>query len=323
MSFNAGNIKWGTARLGTESGEITWHANYFDDLNVRSGTEAEFDAVLEAAFEVWEDVADVEFVEVARAADADVRIRTGSLDDNIAGVARVTFLNDPGLSEIIGGLVRCSDDLPWSPDGDTPGFDFQAIAIHEIGHVLGLGHVSDEMQIMNPVVLIDELGDGDIAGAQFLYGRDAGDVPRVRGEENIQDAPQSNVVAEEDDGGGGGAGVGILLGLIAAIVGLLLGGPAAGAAVAAGRVGDDIMDDDDETEGADAAADPEVHYIGDGHDHSHDFRELADGTIQYSHAVLVSDLQIPEVCFDENQSPCGCYGPCEHSLEDAVSEFLD
>jgi predicted Zn-dependent protease len=48
------------------------------------------------------------------------------------------------------------------------------IAMHEIGHAIGLGHVTDKLLIMYPVSMAGEtlkriLGNGDKIGVDFLY----------------------------------------------------------------------------------------------------------------------------------------------------------
>ena len=44
--------------------------------------------------------------------------------------------------------------------------------LHEIGHVLGLDHVDDPTQIMNPTAGVTELGDGDRAGLAAVGASD-------------------------------------------------------------------------------------------------------------------------------------------------------
>lgn len=52
--------------------------------------------------------------------------------------------------------------------------DLTSVAIHEIGHLLGLGHSNDTAAVMYPTVYALQekrtLGTDDVAGAQALYG---------------------------------------------------------------------------------------------------------------------------------------------------------
>jgi hypothetical protein len=51
--------------------------------------------------------------------------------------------------------------------------DFYRVALHELGHALGLEHESDEPAIMQPFISgIDSLQNDDIAGANFIYGEE-------------------------------------------------------------------------------------------------------------------------------------------------------
>lgn len=51
--------------------------------------------------------------------------------------------------------------------------DFYRVALHELGHALGLEHESNQPAIMQPFISsIDSLQSDDIAGANFIYGKD-------------------------------------------------------------------------------------------------------------------------------------------------------
>ncbi|NND21252.1 MAG: matrixin family metalloprotease [Silicimonas sp.] len=302
MPFSAGDVKWGTPTLGTPSGVVTWSADYVSGLMFGgSSTAGDFDAALSAAFDTWENVASIDFQQVSAGSSADVTVGSVSLGSSVAGQASYSFGANPGLSEIFSGSVTFNADMNWSPTGGAGTVDFFAVALHEIGHIIGLGHVNDVSEIMNPVVAVDVLGAGDIAGAQYLYGRDSGDPATPSGEPN--QATPSPGVSSSDGGGGGGAG--LLLGLLAAIVGLIFGGGAAAGAVLAGRVSQDDTADDD-------------HKDGDGHDDA----MTDDGLLVHSHDVYVADLPLPMVAHAEEAGPCGCYGPCECLLEEAYAELL-
>jgi hypothetical protein len=83
----------------------------------------------------------------------------------------------PELAGVVGGLGGSS----WSSDGPNSGWFVSGtlyidvdvgpdpernkiVMIHELGHVLGLSHVDDATQVMNPSSVVAELGAGDRAG---------------------------------------------------------------------------------------------------------------------------------------------------------------
>ncbi|MGD0952149.1 MAG: matrixin family metalloprotease [Methanotrichaceae archaeon] len=92
----------------------------------------------------------------------------------------------------------------WSTTGSN--YDVQSVSLHELGHTIGLDHVSDTNQIMNPYYTGSRsLGSGDTAGAQFLYGREysiAGNVA-LQADANgkyvcAENAGQSPLIANRD-----------------------------------------------------------------------------------------------------------------------------
>lgn len=231
MPFSSNGTKWGEPVLGEPSGTITWSESFIDDLRMASGyTSGQFDAALASAFDTWESVASIDFQMVATGAD--LVLDATRLAAGTAGLATTYFSTGGTVNEISRAEIDFNSDILWAPTG-SGGADFFAVALHEIGHILGLGHVNDSNEIMNPVVSADRLGPGDIAGAQYLYGTDPGDVTAP--EEQPSFEPHS---VSSDDGGGGGGGGGLLLGLLALLFGLFSGGLGAAAMVAAARLPD-------------------------------------------------------------------------------------
>ncbi|KAL7084556.1 hypothetical protein ACP275_14G230300 [Erythranthe tilingii] len=70
------------------------------------------------------------------------------------------------------GRLHFDGDEVWV-DGVVPGkFDLQTIGLHELGHVLGLGHTTDGGAIMTPTLgsgFRKGLGQDDINGIKALY----------------------------------------------------------------------------------------------------------------------------------------------------------
>ncbi|KAG2722017.1 hypothetical protein I3760_02G109800 [Carya illinoinensis] len=70
------------------------------------------------------------------------------------------------------GRFHYDADEPWSV-GATPGaYDLETVALHEIGHLLGLGHSSVQGAIMESVIsqgVTKGLHADDIAGIKALY----------------------------------------------------------------------------------------------------------------------------------------------------------
>ncbi|HUP71163.1 MAG TPA: hypothetical protein VM142_15325 [Acidimicrobiales bacterium] len=79
----------------------------------------------------------------------------------------------PGVGSVLvsGGVVMDSEGSPRSE---------RKHLMHEMGHVMGLGHVEDNSQIMaqGPGTGITRFGAGDLAGLRQL-GRDSGCLPEV------------------------------------------------------------------------------------------------------------------------------------------------
>ena len=280
-------LKWGSTTLQTGSGTIEYTADLTGLDFSDSFTISDFYTEVDQAFARWEDVADVDFVKVT-SGSADVSFGVGLLaDPAAAGLASISYIPFDDVGKITSGSVTMDLDRVWAPEGGAEGLDFFAVALHEIGHILGLRHIDDPTEIMNPVITVDDLGDNDIAAIQALYG-EAGDGGGDSEPVDEDSDDEENPPAEDDGGGGGGGIAALILGLLAAIVAVFSGGGGAAAAttlVAAGRIDGeddasetlddgipdvDIPDLDPEEFLPQIVVDDHYVYIGDdGHAHDH------------------------------------------------------
>jgi len=294
--YQLNEVKWGVPTYGTPSGTINWSADLGGLTTTAGVTESDLDAALQSAFDAWEAVADIDFQQVSSGGQVSVYYDAMGYNpggSNVAGTA--SWGPDVGgvLNSLSAGIIEFNSDLTWADYG-SGGFDFFAIALHEIGHIIGLGHVSDRSEIMSDLVVANNLGSGDIDGAQFIYGTSGG----------TSGTPAS--------GGSGSGAIGLLLGLLALIVGLFSGG--GGGMVAMAAAGH-LPDPDDGAEDGNAM------------DHLPLLpMEGLEADFLISHAVHAVDPisaeaeLLPMVEHDCQPKACGCFGQCVH--EDVDPEDL-
>ena len=124
-----------------------------------------------AAFEEWDAVhLPVHFTFVDDSADAEVHVNW------------IDHFNEP-----ISGRTRWARDDDWvitdanimlavhHHQGEQLDDDaMRAMALHEIGHLLGLDHTTDSLSIMAPKVRVRQLSDADRATVRLLYALPAG-----------------------------------------------------------------------------------------------------------------------------------------------------
>jgi hypothetical protein len=139
----------------------------------RPGWDDAYRTQVAAAFQAWQEVGiPVRFTFTADSAGADIH------------VSWVDQFREP----ISGKTVWTRDDRWWIVDADIllalhhrdgsplDTAQVRAIALHEVGHLLGLDHTSDAANIMAPRVRVRDLSAADQATVRLLYSVPAGKI---------------------------------------------------------------------------------------------------------------------------------------------------
>jgi hypothetical protein len=182
--------KWGPAALGTGAtvtwslmgGGLTTDTGGGTSVALASFMPVGFQAQIQAAFDAWEAIANIDFVLVADpgvgfqdagAAAVDIRL-TGHAFDGPGGILAHGFFPPVNGGAPAGDIHFDAAEL-WKIGFAGPGFDIFQIAAHEIGHAIGLDHTAVPASLMNPFYTQDFVGlqADDIAGAVFIYGAKA------------------------------------------------------------------------------------------------------------------------------------------------------
>ncbi len=108
---------------------------------VAKGLQAWEKAAFEAAFDLYEQVADIVFVEVSNRAEADFKIITYNGTPG-AGASLLGRMSPPN-EQNEGQAEFNSGDVRWTEEGLTPGGFYFPTLLHEFGHGLGLAHPHD------------------------------------------------------------------------------------------------------------------------------------------------------------------------------------
>ncbi len=126
-----------------------------DDLDACYATE------MRAAFVRWSEVCNISFEEVNDLELAEVQVYFSRSTIITGGIGFPAFA-DEGCADF---ATRMIIDVSNSACEDMTN-----VALHEIGHLIGLGHVGSENIMFPSITGRSELQAGDIAGAQAIYG---------------------------------------------------------------------------------------------------------------------------------------------------------
>jgi Ca2+-binding RTX toxin-like protein len=180
MSYNFWGGKWGSSVAGTSGGQVTWSfaTSNYDDQAFQfdySISEAIYQQLVRDAFQTWESVANIDFVEISDSATSDIRLGWDYIDGayNTVGEASYSYFVTPGFDTIDSAEIRFDTSETWSTDMTAiGGVNFYAVALHEIGHAIGLDHTQtgDPPSVMTALTSVDDLTSYDVAVIRALYG---------------------------------------------------------------------------------------------------------------------------------------------------------
>ncbi|KAK6922121.1 LOW QUALITY PROTEIN: Peptidase M10, metallopeptidase [Dillenia turbinata] len=132
--------------------------------------------IFRRAFDQWAKVSLFRFQEITDNSNTEIQIGfytrdhgDGSPFDGPWGTLAHAFWPEDGR-------LHFDADESWSVADPIRAdkFDLESVAVHEIGHILGLGHSTDPNAVMYPTTTVGvakrELSDDDVKGIRSLYG---------------------------------------------------------------------------------------------------------------------------------------------------------
>ncbi|XP_047135106.1 matrix metalloproteinase-19 isoform X3 [Hydra vulgaris] len=162
---------------------VTW---FVDGRNNNGILPSEVREIMQKSFQKWADVTNLNFIEVSNSDSADIRIsfqksshNVGQTDQDFSKEVYAHAFYPRTNQEPLDGDCHFNDDKKFSTGNysvahSSGKISLFLIAIHEIGHSLGLGHSHIQGTIMyenyEQMHHVDDLTHYDIDGIQKIYG---------------------------------------------------------------------------------------------------------------------------------------------------------
>jgi hypothetical protein len=133
---------------------------------------AAFESAVQAAFAEWSSIGlPVRFEYVQRSQDAEVRVHW---IDHLARKTGSTTWRANRRGWLTSGDITLATHISGGQPIDAHGM--RQLALHEVGHLVGLSHSDNARDIMAPLVRANDLSSADVATARLLYSFQAGRV---------------------------------------------------------------------------------------------------------------------------------------------------
>lgn len=184
--YDLQGVKWSDSSITWSFATSTY--NLDASIPFSQSISGQYQDAIRWAVQQWSSVSGLTFTQVADAPDAasaaDIRIGFAALDTPSTGTIGDAHFRWTGAGNLLpDAVVRLEDpnQLALVPGGDGAytyagtQTTLQQVALHEIGHALGLGHASDPAATMYTSSGPGNrtLGRADIEGIQSLYGAPA------------------------------------------------------------------------------------------------------------------------------------------------------
>jgi hypothetical protein len=207
VNYALTGAKWGAPTKGTPSGPVTYsfvkHSYDNDPLDLTTQPfSSAFRADIREAFAHWSKVAGITFKEVADSPTSQIRLGWEPIDGDFYTVGEAYWTYRDG--QLLNTWIGFDNGETWRTGKDGPelrnGLEFEAIALHEIGHAIGLGHYDATLAIMNPIITAESLRASDIAGVRALYGKAAAPIAVASAKAGATGADSHRATVLPEDG---------------------------------------------------------------------------------------------------------------------------